>query len=79
MEDSFEIDVSEALVEVNGEIEFTKFALEFGTAANDVRDICFEFTSTRIFPFSLDWRHEYKVLWIEHGDGFFIFGQFENA
>lgn len=79
MEDPFEIYVSKALVEVNWEIEFTELALHFGWAANDVRDICFENTSTRIFPFSLDWWHEYKRLWIEHLNGLLSIGHLENA
>ena len=65
VEYSLALDVSQILVKIDRQEEFTSFVFEFCGAYNNIRFLLLEFASSGIFPFSLDWRHELKSIFVK--------------
>jgi len=77
MEDPLDGHVSQGLVEVDREVEFSHSSSELGGANDDVGAIGFKLASSTVLSFSLDWRHEMEGIFVERLEVALIALQFE--
>ena len=79
MEDPLDCHVSQGLVEVDREVEFSKGSSELSGANDDVRAIGLQLASSTVLSFSLDWRHEVESVLVERLQIALVTLQLENT
>ena len=67
VENSLELDISQGLVEIDVQVEFSDLTLDFGGAHDDVGFAFLKDSSSRVFSLLFDGRHELKFLRVEGG------------
>ena len=77
MEDPLDGHVSQGLVEVDREVEFSHSSSELGGANDDVGAIGSKLASSTVLSFSLDWRHEMESIFVKGFEIALIALQFE--